>query len=229
MKLLILLALFPLLMSFTFRPTSQTIDLSNGQKATQFQIENTSSEMIPVTVNVFGRIQKEDGSESLPKTNDVSVFPPQLIISPGDRKTIRVDWKGDASISSEKVYRIVAEQVPLKRGNTNSKNRGGIKMLLKYMNVLYVTKKEFKPKLEASHYNAGKMIRIYIANKGSSHQYLKNVKFDFVKGNQKLSIPTKELAKLNGQNILANTTRYFEFHNTINLKNGYELRASFDK
>ncbi|MGI4994099.1 fimbria/pilus periplasmic chaperone [Halobacteriovorax sp. GFR7] len=229
MKLLILLALFPLLMSFTFRPTTQTIDLSNGQKSTQFQIENTSSEMIPVTINVFERIQKEDGSESLPKTNEVSVFPPQLIISPGDRKTIRVDWKGGTNISSEKVYRIVAEQVPLKRGSTNNKNRGGIKMLLKYMNVLYVTKKEFKPKLKVSHYKVGKKIRVYISNKGNSHQYLKNVKFEFVKGDQKLSIPTKELRKLNGQNILANTTRYFEFKNTINLDNGYELRASFDK
>ncbi|EPZ52366.1 PapD pilus/flagellar-assembly chaperone N-terminal domain [Bacteriovorax sp. BAL6_X] len=229
MRILVLLTIAPLLLSFTFRPTSQTIDISSGQKSTQFQIENTSSEMIPVTINVLERIQKEDGSESLPKTSDVSVFPPQLIVSPGDRKTIRVDWKGGSNITTEKVFRIVAEQVPLKRGSTNSKNRGGIKMLLKYMNVLYVTKKEFQSKLVASHYEVGKKIRVYITNKGKSHQYLKNVRFEFIKGDKKLSIPAKDMIKLDGQNILANTTRFFIFENTINLKNGYELRASFGK
>lgn len=229
MKLITLLALFLILTSFTFRPTSQTIDLSKGQKVTQFQIENTSSEMIPVTVGVFERIQNEDGSESLPRTTEVSVFPPQLIISPGDRKTIRVDWKGSDKIEVEKVYRIVAEQVPLKDDSNGRRGRGGIKMLLKYMNVLYVTKKEFKPDIVATHYKVDKVIRVYITNKGSSHQYLKNVKIEFVKNNKKLILPSEETSKLNGQNILAKTTRFFDLKNSIKLKNGYEIRASFDE
>lgn len=230
MKRIVLLAIIPLLFSFTFRPTSQTIDINNKQKSTQFLIENTTTEIIPVTVKGFLRLQNKDGTEKLPVTNDIKVFPPQLIISPGERKTIRVDWSGPSSLETERVYRVVAEQVPLKVSKGEKKNRGGIKMLLKYMNVVYVPAKRPFSKVEALKYEAkNNWIYLTLRNSGNTHQYIKNLEVSFVKGKKKLSLSRKALDNLNGQNILAKTTRVFKFKNDLNLTSGYKVDIKFDK
>ncbi|MEH0860366.1 fimbrial biogenesis chaperone [Halobacteriovorax sp. DPLXC-1] len=230
MKQLVLLVFLPLLFSFTFRPTTQTIDINKKQKSTQFLIENTTDEIIPVTVKGFLRLQKSDGKEDLPVTNDISVFPPQLIISPGERKTIRVDWKGPSSLEVERVYRVVAEQVPLKLKNGNKKDSGGIKMLLKYMNVVYVPPKNPSSKLEAIKYEVkGEWINVHLRNSGNVHQYIKNLNINFEKNGKTFSISRKQLDKLNGQNILAKTTRVFKFKNTLKIPSNYKVSIKFDK
>lgn len=225
----------PLLFSFNFSPMTQTVELSKGQKSAQYQIENNTKEVIPVTVKVFQRIQNEDGTESLPATKEIRVFPPQLIIPPGDKKTIRVDWLAGSSFATEKSYRIVAEQVPLELNKKESKDKGGIKMLLKYMNALYVDPGKTKSNLRITKYSVGEKIRVYIKNKGNAHQYLKNVKIFFAKKtklkNKKKKIyrlPSSSLKALDGQNILAGATRYFEFDKSINLPKGLEGNIKFD-
>lgn len=230
MRLLILTTLLPLLFSFTFRPTSQTIDINNKQRTTQFFIENTTSEIIPVTVKGFRRLQNVDGTEKLPKTTDIQVFPPQLIISPGERKTIRVDWKGPSSLDEERAYRVVAEQVPLKMKKGEDKNSGGIKMLLKYMNVVYVPAKVSNTKLEVLKYQIkGKELHVFIRNSGNTHQYINELSVSFINGKKKINISREDLDRLKGQNILAKTTRVFKFENKLNLQSGLKVSIEHKK
>lgn len=207
---------------------TQTIDLAKGQKSTQYQIENTTKETIPVTIKVFERIQNEDGTEVLPKTTQVKVFPPQLIVPPGQKKTIRVDWIADAPPSIEKAYRIVAEQVPLDLNKKSAKDKGGIKMLLKYVNALYVDPGKTKSNLQVLKYELGEKLRVYIINSGTAHQYLKNVKISFVSNKKTYSVSKKELQKLDGQNILAGSSRYFDFNFDTKIPKGLKGSIKFD-
>lgn len=207
---------------------TQTLELDEKQYTTQYQVENTTSEVIPVTVKVFERIQLADGKEKLPATKDVKVFPPQLIISPGERKTIRVDWVGPKKLEMEKVYRIVAEQVPLNVKKASKKNRGGINMLLKFMNVLYVDPGQTKSEVQVVKYDSGKKLRVYLENRGTRHQYLRNVSITFKSGKNKIVVPKSELKKLEGQNILAKTVRYFDFELKTKVPQGFVGSITFD-
>lgn len=191
---------------------TQTISVSKGQKSAQYQIENTSKSIIPVTVKVFKRIQNQDGTEKLPKTTLIRVFPPQLIISPGERKTIRVDWLGKSDLNEEQAFRVVAEQVPLKLNKKKGKDKGGIKMLLKYVNALYVNPKDTEANLHVISYTVTDKLRVFIRNNGNKHKYLKNIKLSFKSKDKIYKVSKLELKKLDGQNILAKTTRYFDFN-----------------
>src|SRR5690606_17266971 len=129
-RFLILLFL-PLLFSFTLTPMSHVIRLDNGEKQAQFFIENSSKDPMPVMLSVKERQQKIDGSEATPETNDIIVFPPQVIIPPNEKRSIRISWKGQAP-EFEKSYRLIAEQIPLDVKKEKVKG-SGIKMLLKYI------------------------------------------------------------------------------------------------
>lgn len=228
MRIILCIFLFPFIYSFNFSPMTQTIDLESGQKTATYQIENTTDQTIPVTIKAVRRIQKIDGKEELPSTSDLKVFPPQLIIPKGEKKTIRVDWKGDPKFNIEKSYRIIAEQVPLDLEKKKQSDKGGIKMLLKYMNALYVDPGKTKSSLKVDSYKIKKKLYIILSNLGTKHQYLKNLKIKFSKGKSTYSINKEELKLLDGQNILAKTKRSFEFKAPKGLTEGLKVSLTFD-
>lgn len=227
--MIIWVCLLPFLYSFNFSPMTQTIKLDSGNSATTYQIENNTNQTIPVTIKAVERIQKIDGKESLPPTNQISVFPPQLIIPSGEKKTIRVDWKGKKKFKVEKSFRIIAEQVPLDLENKKQSNSGGIKMLLKYMNALYVNPGNTESKLRIQDYKIKDKLEVIISNDGSKHQYLKGVKITFKDGDKKIQVAASELKVLDGQNILAKTQRLFSFKRPKGIKANLKASISFEK
>jgi fimbrial chaperone protein len=208
---------------------TQTIRLGQKQKTTQFQIENTTKDTIPVTAAAFARIQNADGTESLPRTKDIRVFPPQLIIPPGEKRTIRIDWTGENKIEKEQAYRIVVEQIPVELEQEKGKGASGIKMLLKYQGALYVTPEKMFSDLKVKKFVLGKKLQVHIRNEGNAHQYLQNLRIKFVHNKKEIIIPEKELKVLNGQNILAETTRIFEFDVPKGLDEKFIGSIAFDK
>lgn len=126
------LLIFPFLYGFKFSPMTQTISLEKGKGKTKFEVVNTTSSPIPVVIKLLERHQNADGSERLPKTSELKAFPPQLVVPPNDKRSIRVDYIGKKNLKGEKAFRVVAEQVPLnipKKGEKKSQNQSGIKML----------------------------------------------------------------------------------------------------
>lgn len=204
-----IILVLPLLYSFNFGPMTQTISISEGQKSTQFQVDNTSNQTIPVVLKAVARQQKPDGTEDLPETKLVTVFPPQLVIPAGEKRTVRVDWKGDTNLKKEASFRIIAEQVPLSLDEKTKKKSGGIKMLLRYMSALYITPKDAKPNISVESFELSKKLNVTLSNTGNMHQYLKNIELSFTHKDKKIQIPSQDLAGLEGQNILANSKRVF--------------------
>src|SRR5690606_3040109 len=104
----------PLLWSFSFSPMSQSIELGEKQKGTQFMITNDGEEKLAIELTVRERRMDPHGKETLPETKEITIFPPQMIIPPKEKRTVRVNWSGPKDIETERSFRVIAEQLPLK-------------------------------------------------------------------------------------------------------------------
>lgn len=226
---LALALILPFFTAFKFSPMTQSIRLDQGQSKAKFEVENNTNEPIPVVISVVERIQLPDGSEELPKTDDLKAFPPQLIVPPKAKRSIRVDWRGDKKFATEKSYRVVAEQVPLKIGKKEDQDAGGIKMLLRYQSALYIDPGKTSSDLVVDKFENSNKLKIYLRNKGSAHQYLKNVRLAFTRGKKSFVVSEKDLAVLEGQNVLAGSTRVFELPRINGLEAGFTGKIEFDK
>lgn len=207
MKLLLILCLFPLILAFKFNPMSQSIDLESGKKSVQFIAENETAENMAIEFSVKVRKMDAEGKEELVTTSDLAIFPPQVIIPPKEKRTIRVNWNGSTP-ASELSFRVIAEQLPL---NVNGKKQAsGIQMLMRYMAALYVTPKDVEPKLETSvSASSAKELKLLVKNTGSKHQILSRPTLVLKKGDKKWVLKEKDLQGLAGENVLANNERYF--------------------
>lgn len=221
---LLIFTILPFIFSFSFSPMTKTLSIDKVDK-TQFEIQNNSNKPIPVVLRVLRRIQKSDGSEDLPTTSDFQIIPPQVIVPAKDKRSIRLSYKGNKKISSEASYRVVAEQVPL---NVGKEKRSGIEMLLKYQAALYVSKDEFKSKLEVKSFSLEDKLKVIVENSGLAHQYLKNVEIGFLKEEKKIIISKKELKKLEGQNILSGVSREFTFSKPAGLTKAHKAYIKYD-
>lgn len=207
MALFKILLLLPLLYSFTFNPMSQSIELGEKQKSAQFFIENDSNEKMAIELSVRERKMDESGKETLPETSELTVFPPQMIIPPKEKRTIRVNWTGSKALTEEKAFRVIAEQLPLKV-DEKTKKKTGIQMLMKYMAALYVTPKDAEAKLKVvSTEKSGNAVKITVENEGNKHQVLTKPVLSFGKG--KKSFEGENLSGLTGENVLARSKRTF--------------------
>lgn len=204
----------------------QTIELHKEESFARFMVENQGSETIPIVFNVKTREQKEDGSEVNLDTKDITVFPPQMLLPGGQKKAIRVNYKGIKKLSKELAYRVIAQQVPV---NLKEDKETGIKMLLKFQNVLYVKDNDYQSNLVLTKFTStNKGVDVEVRNSGKGHQYLHQVAITFRKGKKTLSPSKKELDQLEGQNILAQSTRVFHFDEIKGLDENFVGQIKFE-
>jgi fimbrial chaperone protein len=209
MKLLTALIAVTILCSFKFNPMSQSIDLEPGRKSAQFIAENETNESMAIEFTVKERHMDEQGKESLPETKELAVFPPQVIIPPKEKRTIRVNWNGPGDLSQELAFRVIAEQLPL---NVNGKKKqSGIQMLMRYMAALYVTPKNVEPKITAKvRSSSGGETIFQVKNSGSKHAIMLKPTVIIRSKKEKWVLKEKDLAGLSGENVLAGSERAFK-------------------
>lgn len=207
MKLLPYIFFLPLIFGFSFSPMSQSIDLGSKQKSAQFQISNESNEKIAVELTVKKRTLDSEGKEILPDTKEITIFPPQMIIPPKEKRTVRVNYNGDTAIISEKAFRVIAEQLPLKV-DEKTKKKSGIQMLMKYMAALYVTPEGAEANIQVVSYEfKNSSIELVVKNSGSKHQILLDPVLSFEAGGKKVGLQGKDLEGFAGENVLAESQR----------------------
>lgn len=203
------LLFLPFLFAFNFSPMSQTIELGEGKKGGQFLIDNEGGTNIAVELTVKERKMDEEGNETLLETKDISVFPPQVIIPPREKRTIRVQYTSKEELTSEKSYRVIAEQLPLKV-DAKTKDQAGIQMLMKFVAALYATPAGAKSDVKVvSQTSNGKELVLILENKGNRHQLLNNPVLKYLFAGEKGEMKAGELTGLTGENILAGNKRKF--------------------
>ncbi len=208
MNLLVVLLFLPILFSFKFNPMSQSIELDSGKKSIQFIAENETDEKMAIEFSVKERKMDSLGKEELPDTKSITIFPPQVIIPPKEKRTIRVNWNGPSDIKGELPFRVIAEQLPL--DIEGKKRASGIQMLMRYMAALYVTPKNVESKLEpVIKSSTNNEFSILVKNTGNKHQVLVKPTLVINKNGKKWILKEKDLQGMQGENILPGSERIF--------------------
>lgn len=133
--------------AFSFQPSVVEFTLADAQLSKIFTVDNTGSTKVGVQISAHSRIQDENGKENLPATAHFSIFPKQLILAPGESKTVRVTYVGPKSVAKEAAYRVIAEQLPLDLKAMEPAQGTRLKFLIKYQTSVYVVPAGAKSKI----------------------------------------------------------------------------------
>lgn len=205
--ILFLLLISPITFAFKLSPMSLTLEKNSQFKGT-VQIENESSEPMAIEISIAKRIMDESGKETHPiVTNLFQIYPEQIILSPKQKRSVRIEWKGDKKIKEEKAFRLIAEQLPIE---VDGKSKTGIKLLLKYIAAIYIAPEDTKSKIEIS-LNSQKenTIQLHVKNTGTKHQILKDAVLILTMDKEKKEFTGDAIKALTGENILAGGMRVF--------------------
>lgn len=153
------------------------IDLTtSGRGMSQvITVENTFDKPLPVEMRVEALDLAPDGVTATGKDpGDLSVFPPQAMIQPGQRQSFRVQYVGEPALQRSKHYFVTAAQLPVQTNDTQS----NVQLLYNFQILVSVAPDGAKPQLsiasaEVGQDAAGKPAPVIaVANASAAHGYL---------------------------------------------------------
>lgn len=225
-KSLFLVPFYFLITGFSLTPMSHVIELDANQKQAQFLLDNPTNEPMAVEISLRERRQKEDGTEDTPVSKVLAAFPPQLIIPPEEKRTVRVQWLGDKP-KGELAFRVVAEQLPLQVDGKKKKG-SGIKMLLKYVAALYVNPGDTEANVQVVELIPGEQLQVVVENKGNRHKLLTGAVLTLTDGKEKIQLKGEALKGLAGENVLAGSRRVFRIPAQSRVTKGFKGTLKVD-
>jgi fimbrial chaperone protein len=200
-----------------YRVVPLTLELAPSGRNAQasFRIINDGEQAIAIQVSVAKRTIAEDGTDSTASSEDeFVVFPPQMVLRPGQSQAVRVQWKGDPNPAGELPYRIVTEQLPI---NLQRERTGGaqVALLLRYEGTLYVVPEGAKAAIGVQEARAEtgpdgqRRLSVLVANTGNKHAILGNLKVTVQGGGQTVVLEGEQATGMAGANVLAGAKRRF--------------------
>lgn len=201
------------LFAFQFQPITQDFSPSGNDSRKSFLATNSSNSPIPVKVSMVHREMDIDGKETLTNASDLFfIFPSQFVLPANSTQTVRVQWRGPSSVTTELPFRVVAEQLPIAL-NTN---QNGVQVLLKYQGSVYVTPSKFTYGIKVNRLTkttdevGNQVLEIELENTGNTHQLLADPILTLKQGTGiDYAITGEALGDMLNQNILAGNRRVF--------------------
>lgn len=209
--------------AFRFSPMSAGLNLTETDRLL-FTLENDSDAPIAVELTLKGRVPGLTGDESQPDLNElpVSVFPEQVIIPAKEKRSARVSWTGTTPPSQELPLRLIAEQLPIDLSKEEAAEKGGIKVMMKYVAALYINPGKTKSDVQIESFKiSNEGIRTRLINKGTRHQILTKASFTFKNPKVKdqiIELGVEDLKQLQGENMLPGFAREFLIPHTDKTK-----------
>ncbi|MGR5133761.1 fimbria/pilus periplasmic chaperone [Vibrio alfacsensis] len=135
-KLLVIsIILMPIqVLAFELFPMVQGVDDLGKGTSTFFKVTNTSLAPLPLEITTSKRSVEFNNEETLLETDDLMVFPPQILIPPGKSQTIKVQYIGPPKPFAES-YRLIVTQLPLK----SESEKDAIQMLFRIGALVFVS------------------------------------------------------------------------------------------
>lgn len=177
-------------LAFELLPISREFTPAGSGATQSYEVINTGKEPVAINVTVVTRVLDSTGAESNKSAeDDFLIYPPQFVVQPGDRQSIRVSWLGNPAPAHELAYRLVVEQLPIERFKakpTNGAPAGGaITVLRRYMGSLYVRPVKAVAKLAVESVKLergapGKepQLAVMVHNRGTGRAVLKNTSLE---------------------------------------------------
>ena len=212
----------PVLAGGNFQLEPALVDFSpSGSLATQsFILKSTGDKPVAIQLSMAIREISLDGTETNVDADDqFLIYPPQLVIPPGEQQTVRVTWLGDPIPTKELAFRIIAEQVPVDLTEIKQTEGGktvSVKILFRYMGSVYIKPEGVASKLVLESASSQKdkagadQLVLNVANQGTAHQLLQNIKVMVTASSGKsVTLAGKQLEGVLNVNILADSKRRF--------------------
>lgn len=178
---ILLLFLSPALFGFSFQPLQMEFAPTGRGAVQTFRIENSNEKPIGVKVTMQTREVRPDGTEINRDASDLFVvYPPQVLLQPGEYQAVRVKWIGPEEVETEKAFRIVAEQLPI-QFDRDRDGGGRINIMLKYKGSVYIVPTDRRMKVEVlSVYQTvadgdEKKVVLELENSGNVHVLLEDL------------------------------------------------------
>ena len=206
-----------------FQLETVSVDFSpSGSSATQsFILKSTGDKPVAIQLGMATREISLGGKETNVDADDqFMIYPPQLVIPPGEQQTVRVTWLGDPIPTKELAFRIIAEQVPVDLTEIKQTEEGktvSIRVLLRYLGSVYIKPEGVASKLVLESASSQKdktgadQLVLNVANQGTAHRLLQNIKVTVkaASGQSVTLAGEKQLEGILGENILADSKRQF--------------------
>jgi fimbrial chaperone protein len=190
---LLSISLFSLLLSMTLPaqafkliPLSRVFAPTGPNAIQSYEIENTTGKPLAVELNIVKREMSLQGMDKLiPANDDFMIYPPQVLLQPGENQTVRVTWLGDPKPTQELAYRLIAEQLPINlttNTGTFPDSKSGfstnIKIKMRYQGSIYIRPSQAQPnviieQIEPKLENGKSMLAITLQNGGTARANLK--------------------------------------------------------
>jgi fimbrial chaperone protein len=197
--LLLLLAAFTTTQakSATFAVTPQTVKFEATARVAVFTIANKEPDAAVIQVSAY-RWDQTAGKDRLIKTNDLVALPAVFYLPGQGMQTIRVGLTGNADPTRELSYRLVFHQVP----NKTFAGRRSLVMVMSLSLPLYIEPAApTAPELKWSTTRIdGKHVRLTVANLGTRHVLLKNLRVAGENG-QRLEMRNPPIIVLSGGEV----------------------------
>lgn len=204
--------------AFRFEPISQDFAPSGPGANRLFRVINPGTERMAIRTTIHPRTVNRDGTEVIgPESSDFIVFPRQILLGPGETRSIRVRWQGPAPSGRELAFRIVAEQLPVDDGEDLPDQGGGVRLTYRYEGTVYVSPAGVRPDARVVETrrevrDGVEFLRIAVENSGGRHRILRDIRLalsDRPGAEPRLELSGRDLSGMLGQNVLAGATREF--------------------
>ncbi len=200
--------------AFELKPMTETFEPSGRGVNRTFEVRNDLDEEVAVTMTIKARSVATDGTETLKDTADFAMIPTQILLKSKSAQVVRVRWQGDSKLGSERSYRIIAEQVPLKRAAARPAGPSmAIKMILRFGGTIYVAPVQAAADVVVASAGAvqtaqGTMLELLLENRGTRHAILEQPSLSVKAGEVSRQVSEADVSKaLAGENLLAGASR----------------------
>ncbi|MDP5253140.1 MULTISPECIES: hypothetical protein [unclassified Vibrio] len=171
----------PALANFNISPIS--ISLSVGEKSGSYTLENLSQRKAAYQIQAVTREIFSNGEENLQETKLIRVFPSKIILSPGQKKRIKVIYLGKKNIAKEQSFRVLFNSLDL--DVSDSLKTTGVITKYNFATTFYVTPKDAEADLNTHIVKKNNRYQLQLKNRGSKHIILRNWKLDLVNNQAK--------------------------------------------
>ena len=207
--------------SYQLTPSQVTLEPSGARSTSSFRVSNTGSEPVAIEVRMVERNMDLQGNETRPAADDdFVVYPPQVLLQPGQSQTVRVTWLGDPNPEAELAYRLITEQLPIQLNQPQQQVTAPtvrITALYNYVASVYVAPRGVSPDVvieSASHQkiNGQDTLVVQFHNQGTARQLLSGLNLTLTSTAQPSATVTlgpDQLRGVSGENVLAQNRRQF--------------------
>lgn len=208
-------------LAFQFNPLAQTFAPTGSDATRSYEIVNDTDEPIAVDVSVGLSQIGLTGDENLtPAEDDFLVYPPQMILAPGELQTVRVTWLGNPTPEQELTYRLIAEQLPIHLVDPEApipnQTSGEIKLTFRYIASMFIRPQGVASDVslvavEPIVIDSGETkLSVTLDNRGNGNARLTDWQLDLVSQGQTVQITPASAKEMSGRVIQPGQQRQFE-------------------